>query len=47
METIETEAEYRTTIHSDQVWHYQYRKWGNVKETSYLPEYVQKSELRK
>nr|WP_242057293.1 IS3 family transposase [Pseudalkalibacillus hwajinpoensis] len=25
--TIRTEAKYRTTIHSDQGWHYQHNKW--------------------
>ncbi|MFC3389050.1 IS3 family transposase [Salinicoccus sesuvii] len=25
--TIKTDARYRTTIHSDQGWHYQHRKW--------------------
>ncbi|WP_245807801.1 IS3 family transposase [Halobacillus massiliensis] len=27
VETIRTEAEYRTTIHSDQGWHYQHNTW--------------------
>jgi len=27
LETIKNEAEYRTTIHSDQGWHYQHKKW--------------------
>ncbi|HEY4601821.1 MAG TPA: IS3 family transposase [Cerasibacillus sp.] len=27
LETIKNEAEYRTTIHSDQGWHYQHQKW--------------------
>ncbi|MGE7623725.1 transposase [Viridibacillus sp. NPDC096237] len=27
VEIIKNEAEYRTTIHSDQGWHYQHNKW--------------------
>ncbi|QPR70022.1 transposase family protein [Lysinibacillus macroides] len=27
VEVIKDEAEYRTTIHSDQGWHYQHNKW--------------------
>ncbi|WP_173918478.1 IS3 family transposase [Halobacillus sp. Marseille-Q1614] len=27
LDTIQTEAEYRTTIHSDQGWHYQHNTW--------------------
>src|SRR5690606_13859173 len=27
LEIIKNEAEYRTTIHSDQGWHYQHKKW--------------------
>lgn len=30
VKTINTEAKYRTTIHSDQGWHYQHRKWVNT-----------------
>lgn len=38
------EAEYRTTIHSDQGWHYQHNKWKqvdeNIKEKQNLSKYV-------
>ncbi|MFD2639500.1 IS3 family transposase [Piscibacillus salipiscarius] len=34
VEMITNKAEYRTTIHSDQGWHYQYRRWVNTLKTN-------------
>lgn len=34
VEIITNKAEYRTTIHSDQGWHYQHRKWVNTLKTN-------------
>jgi putative transposase len=37
---IVKDSKFRTTIHSDQGWHYQHNKWVKTLKNTSVPEYV-------